>query len=920
MAFDLVATLRLNDKFSKQIKSVFAQMDKLKSQVSQAAKGSSDMGAKFSAASTKMSTALDKVQTKTVELPKKFDSLGKMASQSLTSASKGANALGTSTDKAAKLSQASLKMLGSRADEASKRLASVGKVGGKSLNNVVGAAAKVPGPVGLVAKAAKLSQSSLKVMGGTSSKAFKLVASGAIASGNAFQKVTSKANTVRDAFKRAGEGGKSAFSAIGRGISGIPSKMSGMVSKMKSGFSNGIQRPAATARSAIMGIASAVGAVAIASKGFNMLKGAIEGAVARYDTLNQFPAVMEKIGFSTENSKKAINRLADGIDGLPTTLNEIAATAQRIAITTGDLDKATETSLALNNALIASGADAEKASRGTEQYLKMLSTGKVNMDSWTTLQEVMGLGLTDLAKSFGITGDAVQNQLYEKLKNGDIAFDEFNDRLIELSKAQGGFAETALKSSGGLAVAWKNVKNAVTVGVAGSLEEIDKALGGTGEIEGIIKRIKPIIGDTFKTANKYVGSFAEKLKKAYDVTKPFHPMLKEIGIALVAFGSALGVMATVAGAIAGIAAVFAVVGSGIGIAIVAIAGLVAAGVALYRNWDTVKEKAGQLWDKIKDVFGGIGDWFKETWGAMKTATSNAMSAIGTAISEGFQAAKQWVIDSLQSAWNFVVWFFTEMPSLAVEKLAYLLGVVVGWLSQLPSTFMEWFTGAKETTSQVLSELPGIVTTFIANALTNAITWLTKIATSFNEWFGTAKDNALSHIKELPGKIAGFLAQVPGKVSTAIKSIWSKFKELGSAIPKAIAEGFNSAIGGIGSAAKWAIDKLVSGVGSLADLGRKAGSSFVSGFSDGRGNAGPGGNAEPGHYHGIKYVARDNYRARLHKGERVLTAKENKEYNNGGKGISVMVTGNDFHVRHESDIDDIANVLARKIIAAGEGGA
>ena len=42
--------------------------------------------------------------------------------------------------------------------------------------------------------------------------------------------------------------------------------------------------------------------------------------------------------------------------------------------------------------------------------------------------------------------------------------------------------------------------------------------------------------------------------------------------------------------------------------ITAIGLLVAAGVYLYQNWDTVKVKAGELWATTKEVFGGIYDW------------------------------------------------------------------------------------------------------------------------------------------------------------------------------------------------------------------------------------------------------------------------------------------------------------------------
>ncbi|MEG2421616.1 MAG: hypothetical protein RSB55_08690, partial [Oscillospiraceae bacterium] len=73
----------------------------------------------------------------------------------------------------------------------------------------------------------------------------------------------------------------------------------------------------------------------------------------------------------------------------------------------------------------------------------------------------------------------------------------------------------------------------------------------------------------------------------------------------------------------------------------------------------------------------------------------------------------------------------------------------------------------------------------------------------------------------------------------------------------------------------------------------------------------GGNpAVSGYALGLERVPYDNFPALLHEGERVLTAREVQ--NGAGGGISVSVTGNDFHVRQESDIDAIATALVGQL--------
>lgn len=211
----------------------------------------------------------------------------------------------------------------------------------------------------------------------------------------------------------------------------------------------------------------------LAAKGAELLGEALGGAIQRFDTLESYPRVMKAMGHSTEDVTRSTKKLANGIEGLPTTLNEVVGTAQRLTSITGDINKSTDLTLALNNAFLASGSSSTDASRGLQQFSQMLSAGKVDMQSWKTLQETMPYALQKTAESFGFAGQSAQNDFYTALKDGRITFDQFSSKLVELNGGVGGFAELAKSNSKGIQTSFGNLKNAVVKGVANTIKALD---------------------------------------------------------------------------------------------------------------------------------------------------------------------------------------------------------------------------------------------------------------------------------------------------------------------------------------------------------------------------------------------------------------------------------------------------------------
>lgn len=256
-------------------------------------------------------------------------------------------------------------------------------------------------------------------------------------------------------------------------------------------------------------------------KAFDVIGSAISsnlaGATKRLDTLNNYPRVMETLGYSAEQAEASMKTLGNSIDHLPTTLDKVASQTQSVVAVTGDLDKATKLTLALNNAMASGGAPAEQQASAINQWVQALAKGKPDMQDWRALVQTAPAQMDQLAKSL-LGASANQSTLYDAMQSGKVTMDEVNDAMIKLSKEGGdGFAswEEQAKSAGaGINMALVNIKAGIQRNIANVLDAVNQRLEAFGGIAGVLSSvIAPInaIGDAISKVIKGDLSFEDAI-------------------------------------------------------------------------------------------------------------------------------------------------------------------------------------------------------------------------------------------------------------------------------------------------------------------------------------------------------------------------------------------------------------------------
>lgn len=291
---------------------------------------------------------------------------------------------------------------------------------------------------------------------------------------------------------------------VNRKLNAISKATTQASSGVTAGFKSMGMKMAATG--AVIGIVSAVTQKAMAA-----IAASTGDAIKRFDTLKNFPRVMQNLGISTKNSQDSIDYLSKKLEGLPTTLDAATTAVQRLTATNGNLRASTAIYLALNNAILAGGADAQLQASAMEQLQQAYAKGKPELQDWKTLMQAMPAQLKQIANAMGYMDSS---QLYNALQNGKASMDDFMRAVVKLNKeginGLGSFEQQAAGATGGVATSFINMQNAIVRGITACMDAI-----GQSNIAGFFNIVKDVI----LTAANYVAAFIKLVLTAINAVR-----------------------------------------------------------------------------------------------------------------------------------------------------------------------------------------------------------------------------------------------------------------------------------------------------------------------------------------------------------------------------------------------------------------
>lgn len=404
-------------------------------------------------------------------------------------------------------------------------------------------------------------------------------------------------------------------------------------------------------------------------------------------------------------------------------------------------------------------------------------------------------------------------------------------------------------------------------------------------LKGVNDELSKLMTDDF--AGKLGDKLGGIVDKAIEIGQWLWKWREPVAYIVGALSAAAGVFIAI-GAISLLANPLALISAGVAAAVVGFK-------ALYDNSETVRNvidglvgKAKELWSVFKangaggvldSLFGdGTAEKVTQIIDTVKTKfgeLQGGFSVVKDALAQGWSV----ISDIFSSAWTIIQPVLSGIWSLLQVVGEYAMIAFNNIIAPALSFVMQLFSTLWAIAQPILTILGGMFEVF--GAIVKAI-W-DNVLSPIVEFISNRFKSAFEGLSDALSVVSGWFEKVGSWANTA-KGYLSQFADVISGIkmPEWITGG---------------ISTTVSAVGNFLGAGESKGKS---------------------HYHGLSNVPYDGYSANLHKGERVLTAQENKEYSSGQGGggngaITIAKLADQIVVREDADIEKIADRLVAGIM-------
>lgn len=625
----------------------------------------------------------------------------------------------------------------------------------------------------------------------------------------------------------------------------------------------------------------ASGATKLVGAGFDLIKGSISGAIDRVDTMNNAVRNFKNMGFEDSEINRTIGKggtLSQGIQGLPTALNDAISQVQLLASSTGDLGRSDQIFRALNDGILGFGGTTDQVNEAVIQLSQSFSNGKVDAQTWNSMINAqLGPTLSAIAKKMNLS----MGELKEGLSKGTISVKDFQDQLIEMDTKGGGglksLNQIAKDSTKGIKTSIQNAKTAVTRGVGEVIEAMNKVLvdsklgGFKGIIDGFGNAMETFLGVIAKglpKAVEFLGELIKDLIKFGSALKFILPFLVPAATAFGAFmfqlkgipaiiksfnnlknaitgiGSSLKIMGAIAAANPFVLIVGAIVGA------IAVFGYFMATNEEFRNkviavwndvkkvvldtlvsikdwglktWDSIKEVASKAVDGIKNAWSGVKEWFSNLWNSIKETASNAWNSFKTVVIQPIAEVVQEIVSIFSGVIEFLVGIWTNLIEIGGSYFEILKNVILAPILFVTSMITG---GWSETRDNMIAVWNNIMENAINiwNSIKNLFTIVTGAMVSVGKiiWngFKTELINLWNFIKAsaslIWNSIKAFFVATWNAIKTTAANTWEAIKQTMINTWNSIKQNFWSIVSGIVQSAENAWTNLKNGVSNTVD--------------------------------------------------------------------------------------------------------